>query len=323
MPRKVEISHRTIVFTVIFLGAVLLIYHIRDIVLTLFAALLVMAILNPLVRRLSKFKIPRGASVLIVYLIFFGIIGVAIASLIPAVIDQTTNLAYGLPSYINSLHLPSVFGDQIYKDVFAKLGDLPGGIVNLGVSIVSNIFGVITILTFAFYLLMARDKLDDQLAVLVGNKKSNEIGAFLDELEVKLGGWARGQMVLMVSVGLFSYVGLRLIGVPYALALGLLAGLLEAVPYVGPILAAIPAVVIGFGISPVMGIATTALAFLIQQVENYVLVPKIMEKSVGVTPIVSLLGLPVGLKLAGITGVLISIPVVITIQVLIKRRFLM
>ena len=93
-------------------------------------------------------------------------------------------------------------------------------------------------------------------------------------------------------------------------------------PYVGPILGAIPAVFIGFGISSVMGFATIALMFLVQQIENYILVPKIMERSVGVAPIITLIALAIGLKIAGITGVLISIPVVITLQVLIKKHFL-
>jgi predicted PurR-regulated permease PerM len=102
----------------------------------------------------------------------------------------------------------------------------------------------------------------------------------------------------------------------------MLAGLLEIVPYIGPIIAAIPAVIIGFGISPVIGLATAALALLIQQLENYVLVPKVMEKSVGVSPIVTLLSLAVGFKVAGIVGALISVPVVITLQVLSKEYIL-
>ncbi len=322
MPRKIEISHRTILFTFLVVGDIWFFFQIRDILLILFVSLLVMVILSPLIKKLSKFKIPRALSVLIVYFLFFGVIVFSLAGIIPALIDQTSNFIAGVPTYISNLHISSQISDQISKQILVTLGDLPSQVLNFGVGLISNIITLLTVLTFAFYLLMSRDKLDKQMSYLIGEKKAKEISDFIDELEVKLGGWARGQILLMLSVGVLDYVGLRILGIPYALPIGILAGLLELVPYVGPILGAIPALVIGFGISPLMGIATGALAFLIQQLENYVLVPKIMERSVGVLPIVTLLALAIGLKIAGLPGVLVSVPVVITLQVLVKRHFL-
>jgi len=104
--------------------------------------------------------------------------------------------------------------------------------------------------------------------------------------------------------------------------LALLAGIFELVPYMGPFISAIPAVIIGLGISPLIGLATAALYFIIQQVENYLFVPKVMEKSVGVSPIVTLLSLAIGFRLAGVVGVIMSVPVVISIQILVKRFIL-
>jgi predicted PurR-regulated permease PerM len=123
----------------------------------------------------------------------------------------------------------------------------------------------------------------------------------------------------MFVVGASSYIGFRLLNVPFALPLSILAGLMEVVPYVGPILAAIPAAIIGFGVSPVLGLATVSLSFLVQQTENYVFVPKIMEKSAGVDPIATLLSLTIGFKLAGVVGLLISVPVFITLKVLFQE----
>ena len=93
------------------------------------------------------------------------------------------------------------------------------------------------------------------------------------------------------------------------------------VPYIGPLISAIPAVIIGFSISPVMGLAAAALYFLVQQVENYVFVPKVMEKTVGITPVATLLALAVGFKVAGVVGVIMSVPVVITLQIIAKEYF--
>jgi predicted PurR-regulated permease PerM len=180
---------------------------------------------------------------------------------------------------------------------------------------------MITVLIFSFYLLLARDKLDDQLGYFFGNDKKREVAALIDLLEKRLGGWARGQLALMILVWISTYIGLLLLGIPFALPLSILAGLLEIIPYLGPLIAAIPAVIIGLSLSPIIGLATAALYFLIQQFENYIFVPKVMEKSVGVNPIVTLIALSIGLRLAGIVGIVISVPIVIAIQVLSKKYF--
>jgi predicted PurR-regulated permease PerM len=322
MPRKIEISHRTIIFTFFLMGALWFLWQIRDIVVILFVSLLVMVIINPIVRRLSKYKVPKGLSVLILYFLFIGALIVSLIGIIPALIDQTSNLTSQFPSYIQNLHLSSAISDSIQTQVLAKVGDLSGSLLGVGLGIVTNIITFLTILTFAFYLLMAREKLEQKLSDLVGEKRAGDIADFIDELEVKLGGWARGQIILMITVGVLYYIGLRVLGIPYALPIAILAGFLEIVPFIGPILGAIPALLIAFGITPFMGVATLALMFLVQQVENYVLVPKIMQRSVGVEPIVTLIALAIGLQIAGITGVLISVPVVITLQILFKRHFL-
>jgi len=120
-------------------------------------------------------------------------------------------------------------------------------------------------------------------------------------------------------MGVLMYLGLTILGIPYSLPLAILAGLMELVPTIGSIIAAIPAIIIGLSISPVMGLATTALVFLIHQSESYILVPKIMEKSVGVNPIITLASLAIGFRLMGVVGALISVPIVLTIQVIVKE----
>ena len=152
-----------------------------------------------------------------------------------------------------------------------------------------------------------------------GDEKKKLLGDVVDEIEKRLGGWARGEFALMFVVGLATYIGLSLLGIPFALPLAVLSGLLEIIPLLGPIISAIPGVIIGFGISPLTGIGVAAMAFLIQQLENYILVPKIMQNSVGVSPIVTLIALAVGARLAGITGMIISVPMVITLQVIAKN----
>lgn len=322
MPRKIEISHRTVIFTVFFLLGIWFVYFIRDIILSIFVALLITAIIDPVVKKLSKYKVPRGLSVMIVYVSFFAVIGIAIASIIPPLVEQTTSFASFLPTYLENLRINSSIAQDVSKQFVSQLGNLPSQIVGFGLLLISNVISIVTVLIFAFYFLLARNKLEKEgFSNFVGTKISKEITTTIDELEVRLGGWARGQLALMITVGLFNYIGLRILGIQFALPLGILAGIFELIPYMGPFLGAAPAVIIGFGISPVMGLATIALAFLIQQVENYVLVPKIMERSVGVSPIITLISLSIGLRVAGITGVVLSVPIVLTLEVLAKKRF--
>lgn len=319
MIRKVEISHKTIIFTVVFGALLWFLYSVRDVIFALFASLLMMAILNPLVTRLTKFRIPRGVSVLLVYILVVGVLGATIASLVTPLVNETSSFAAGLPRYLENSRIPVFLGMETTNNLLSQLVQIPGQVLSLSVSFFSNLVMVIGSLVFAFYLLLAREKLGGQLSSFLGEEKGRRIAKMIDNLEFRLGGWMRGQLILMLAIGLATFLGLILLGIPYALPLAILAGLLEIVPTVGPIFAAIPSIIIGFGISPFIGFAAAFLGLLVHQIENYLLVPKIMEKSVGVSPIVTLLALAVGAKLAGIAGIFVSMPVLITGQVLLKE----
>jgi predicted PurR-regulated permease PerM len=316
MLRKIEISHKTVIFTVVFLLFLGFIYFIRDILLQFFVAVLIMTILNPLVAKLSKMKVPRALSVIVVYVLVLGIFGLTLAWIIPPLIDQTTSFANNLPQYLTNLGISRYMNDQITNQLFSQLGSLPTQLVRLGSGLVSNILSIFVVLIFVFYLLLAREKLDDQLGFLFDEERKKTIGRVIDKLEMKLGGWARGQLILMLIIGVVTYVGLLILGIPFALPLAILAGLLEIIPIIGPIISATPAVVIALTISPIMALATAAMIFLIHQLESYILLPKVMEKSAGVNPIIVLLALAIGFRMAGIVGATLSVPVVLTIQVL-------
>ncbi len=319
IPQKVEISRKTIIFTILFILGLWFLYYIQDLIIELFVAMLIMTILDPVINFLSRFRIPRTLSVLITYVVLIGILVVLIVNLAPPLIEQSTNFVNQLPVYIKSLGIVQDVGDKAVEDFLSQVGILPAHFARFALSTFSNIIEVITVLIFAFYMLVSRQRLDDQIAVILGEDKKAKIADVINKLETRLGSWARGQLLLMLMVGVSTYIGLKLLGVPYALPLAILAGLLEIVPYVGPIIAAVPAVIIGFGTSPVIGVATTALAFLIQQIENYVFVPNIMHRSVGLSPLIVLLALAIGFRLFGVVGAIISIPAILAIQVLGKE----
>jgi len=316
MPKKIEISHRTIIFVFVFIFALWFLYFIRDIILQLFVAVFIMTVLNPFVRTLTRFKIPRTLAVFVIYLFIIALFSLLIAGIIPPLVEQSTSFANSLPKYLSTLGISPYISEQITGQIISSIGSLPGQIIKVGVSIFSNVISVLAVLVFSLYLLLSREKLEDQLGFLFGDEKKKKIGRVIDRLEMRLGGWARGELALMILVGSANYIGLSLMGIPFALPLAILAGLLEIIPNIGPITAAIPGIIIGLSISPVTGLAVGALALLIQQLENYVLVPKIMEKSVGVSPLITLLALAIGFRIAGVVGAILAIPATITLQVI-------
>ena len=125
----------------------------------------------------------------------------------------------------------------------------------------------------------------------------------------KLGRWLQGQIVLGLIVGILVYLGLSILGVPYALFLAILAGILELIPIAGPLIALVPAAALAFVHSPLLGLLTVFLYGAIQQVENHILVPKVIQRVVGLNPVIVILALLVGGNLAGVVGIILAVPV--------------
>lgn len=314
MPKTIEISHRTVIFTALFLLLLWFLYQIRAIILGLFIAVLLMTALNPIVNKLVRFKIPRALSIFIVYIVIFGTLGVVLAGIIPPLLDQTATLATRLPTYLEQLGIVGI-DERLVKEQLSQIGTIPADIVRLALALFSNLIVVFTVLVITFYLLLERDQLGKHLAFLFGEANEKRAQGFIDKFEKRLGGWVRGELILMTIVGFLTYVGLRFLGIHFALPLALLAGFLEIVPNIGPIISAVPAVLAGLTISPIMGLAVAALYFLVQQLENSVIVPKVMERSVGVNPLVTIISLAIGFKLAGVLGAILAVPVVLVLQV--------
>lgn len=316
LARKIEISHRTVIFTVVFLITLWFLYLIRDILLQFFISILLMAILNPFVTKLAEHKIPRAVSVLVVYLFVLFIVVVSVAAIIPSLVEQSTIFAGRIPTLIDKVGAFGSFEERVINELISWIGSLPASIAKLSLSVLSNVLNVFLVMVFTFYLLMSRDQLNEQLGRYFSSNRKESIERLLDLIEKRLGRWLRGEIALMIMVGSTTYIGLFILNIPFALPLALIAGLLEVIPNLGPTLSAVPAVLIGLGISPLVALAVVALYFLIQQVENYYFVPRIMHKSIGVSPIITLLALAIGFRVAGVAGAVISVPVVAMMQVL-------
>lgn len=311
MPTKVEISYKTIVFIIVFLLLLWFLFQVREIIYWVFISFILMSAFKPWAESLERFHIPRALSVLIMYLLIITVLVIVGTVMFPPFIVQTIHLVESLPAYINRV-IPFVQLDpQVATQQITPIGE---NIVKLTVGLFNNILALFTIFVIAFYLTIERGKLGNNLSQFMGEESAKPVVKVISRIEERLGAWVRGQIILAVVIGALTFVGLSAVNIPFALSLALLAGLLEIVPIIGPIIAAIPAIIIAFTISPLLALATTALYIIIQQGEANVVVPFVMKKAVGLPPLVTIIALMAGAKVAGIGGAILAVPIVVTVE---------
>lgn len=316
---KIEVSYRTIIFAVVFLAGLWALIQIRDILFLLFIAFLLMTAIRPLVVILERIRIPRIMSILLVYAVVFGLFGVSLAGTIPLLVTQSTRLITDLPSFAARV-LP--FWNIDVGTLTRQIAPISENIVKVTVGIFSNIITTLTVLVFTFYFLLERPRASQTLSPLVGESMTNRTLDILRQIERRLGAWVRGELLLMVTIGVLSYIGLSILHVDFALPLAIIAGVLEIVPTIGPIVSAIPAVLVALAVSPFLALTVVALYFIIQQVENNLLVPIVMKKSIGFSPLVTILSVMIGGRFAGVVGAILAVPLVLVLQIIINELFI-
>lgn len=312
---SVQVSPSIVIFTALFFGGLYFLFYIRSIVVMLFIATIVMAALNPAVNFLHKrARFPRVVGILTVYFSLITSVAVALWVILPPLTTQLLNLLRFANEYFHFNE--AVNGLDFSISELNQLASQLQGPFNTVFSIVTTtfngIFTFFTILVISLYLLLDRQNLHKKIAWFTHKKKHFKLAEeFVDQVEHQLGGWVRAQLILMIVIGVTTYIGLRLLGIPYALPLALLAGGLEIVPNLGPTLAALPAIAIAAATAsnpPLMVGITILFYIVIQQLENNLIVPKIMQESVDVNPLTTILTILVGLQVAGVIGALLSVP---------------
>lgn len=337
---KVHISTRTILKILGVLFAVYLLYLVSDILMILFVALILAALIDPFADLLQSKKIPRAIAVIIIYLVLFGIITLSIVLLTPVISKDLPLFVDNIGKFWvelqdNHIYQRILEGTKNIQNTLSSYGFgegqavsqvSSGGVSNTlsGVfSTISGFFGgifsLVLILVMTFYMVVQEDFLKKVLRSVLPDEYIPWCSQLMKKIRDKLGAWMRGQLLLSLIIGLLVFVGLSILGVKYAAVLGLLAALLEFIPYVGPVLAAIPALLLAFGQDGLAKLVIVVLVYIvIQQLENHLLVPKVMQKAVGLNPIISIVALLAGAKLAGVIGALIAIPVATALSVLLQ-----
>ncbi len=294
-------------------------FQLSEVMVTLFLAVLVMSAIAPGVHWMQdKLRVPRIAAILFSYCGILVMLSIVMAVIVPPLVREFPNLVTALnlppiPENLMQMRFTLSEVGNFAQQLFNSLGTL----LTVVTSTFSGILAFFTVLVMASYLMLDKERLHLKIAWVTTDKIHFRMAKeIIDQTVLHLGGWVRGEVTLMLIIGVMTYVGLTLLGVPYALPLSFLAGSLEILPNLGPTISAVPAIVIAYlSMGPGMAALVFLIYILIQQLENHVIVPKIMLDNVDVNPLTTIMVILSGFKLGGIMGALIAVPFYVTLRV--------
>lgn len=309
-------------------------YQVRAVLLLLYISGLLATGFSPIVRLIERQKalpigtrrFPRWLAILVLYLFILGTLTAIGFVVFPPLVEQAQQLWEALPAMFEraqqflmshgllSEHL--TFRQAVERAPMPGGGEAVGTVVGAVYGVVGGVVGMLTILILTFYFLVESGTLRVNFLRLFPRRNRARVDAVTREITGKVSAWLGGQLLLGSVIGVTSAIGLWLMGIPFFYVLALISGLGEMIPVVGPILAAIPAIAVAATVSMQKVLLVIVFYVVQQQFENHILVPKVMERQVGVSAVTVIVALLIGGKLLGIAGALLAVPTAAILQVL-------
>ncbi|MDD5040633.1 MAG: AI-2E family transporter [Patescibacteria group bacterium] len=324
----INISTKTILKVILIAGLLALLYLLRDVVLILIVSIIIATALNPWINALQRRRVPRILATAFIYLAFFGSFIIVLVLMIPPIANEISEITKNFPVYYNRI-LADFTRFREYsmqqgllnnlqaalQSLQANMGQTTAGVFNAVASVFGGFLSFIGIVVITFYMLLEENALKKFIRSLTPAKYQPYVFQLMNRAQERLRLWLRGQLILCLIIGVLAFIGLRILGVKFSLVLGLWAGLTEFIPYLGPFLGAVPAVFIALTAGSFLkAVLVIAWYVVIQQLENHLLVPKVMEKTVGLNPLVVIIVMLVGAKLAGVVGIMLAVPFALIIK---------
>lgn len=327
----VNITTGTLIRIILLALLVAILFYLRELALIVLTAIVIASAIEPATKWFVKYKFPRLVSVMIVYLLFLSFLLGFFYFFLPPVLSEMINFLAVLPGYLDTFDSSSPFQETVFlgtqsvvdtfsiTNVVTELRALFSNVSESFLATVTFVFGgvfsFILIIVFSFYFAVQETGIDDFLRIISPVKYQKNLISLWKRSQIKIGLWMQGQIILAVIVGMLVYLGLTILGVKYALLLAVIAAVFELIPVFGPILSSIPAILISFvdgGVTA--GLLVVGLYIIIQQFENHLIYPLVVTKVVGVPPLLVILALLVGAKLAGFLGIILAVPIAAVIQ---------
>jgi predicted PurR-regulated permease PerM len=325
----IEISTRTIIKIFLLLLGIAALYYVRDIALVLLLSIVIASAIDPGVRRLQRWRFPRPLAVLSIYITTAAVWVLVFYLLVPPLISELRNFAVTFPSSLEDTFLQlrqtlsafyssapgyiSIPAESLTSQLNAFINGNVVSFFTAGTSVGSSLFGgvlsfVLTIV-LSFYFAVQENGIANVLKIITPLEHEQYVVGLWTRSQHKISKWLQGQLMLGVLVGFLVYLGLTFLGVKYALILAFLAAIFELIPIFGPILAAIPSVMLAFIQAPVLALWVVLLYVIVQQMENHLIYPLVVRKAVGVPPLLVIIALLIGGKLGGFIGFILAVPI--------------
>jgi predicted PurR-regulated permease PerM len=295
----------------------------------IFIAMFLAIGLNPAVERLRRFGLPRGGAVAIVALVVLALLVGGVVALIPPLVTQTNQLISNVPDYITSLQRNETINHLVERyDIMSKVtsavspgtvGNALGGVVGGAKLIFGTIFNTLTVLVLTIYFMAAFDRLRESAYSLVPASRRNRVRLLTDEILTKVGAYMVGALAIAVVAGVSSWALAMILGLAYPFALAVVVAVCDLIPQIGATLGAVIVSLVGFASSLTAGIVCAIFFIVYQQVENYLIYPTVMRRSVKVSDVAAVVAALLGVALFGVVGALVAIPMVAGIQLVIRE----
>lgn len=308
-------------------------YQVRDTLLLVYVAMLVAIGLSPLVDTIerhhvaARLRLPRWGAILAIYLLLAAAL-VSIGALVfPPLVTQARELWAAAPELLHRAQLWLIQRGLLSREitVMEAVQQAPGGtdavttVLGAVWGIVGGVFGVVTILIVAFYMLVDSANIVRTFVLAFPKSERSRVSAACGDVSRKVSAWLAGQLFLAIIIGSTAAIGLGLMGVPYFYVLALIAGIGELIPIVGPLLSAIPAIAVAFSVSPALALGVLLFFIAQQQFENHLLVPRVMSRQVGVSPVIVIIALLTGGSLLGVIGAILAVPTAAILHVIYQK----
>ncbi len=327
-----------VIITIIIIYFIYLIYKLKTPLLNTFlpfiVALVIAYLLNPLVSYIEHKGIPKILSIIIIYIIMLSAIIIIILFIIPLFINEISSLIRLIPKYTQNIHaiIKDIRNKYMYKSMPIGIQEMIDSNINRLervildtlqnildsiILIITGFFSIIIAPILSFYLLKDSENIKKNLSFIIPSKYRKGVCRLSKEIDLLLGRYLRGQLIMSLIVGLMTTVGLTILNIDYAIIIGAIVGVSNIIPYFGPIIGALPAIAIASIRSPSAVIWVILVLALVQQIENCIISPKVLGDSVGLHPIVVILILIFGGSAFGFWGLIFSVPAAAIIKVFI------
>src|SRR3989344_532084 len=325
-PETINISTLTLL-KIVLIGLLLWFFWVvRDVLLIFLISIIISSAIDPLADFLNKRRVPRGLSVLFVYALVLGFIVLIGFLMVPPIVQQFQEIgkANVYQTFVDKVGVyresltHSAWGRALENNLKDFADNIGGTLFQTTKGVFTGLVSVVTVLSISFYLTIEENGMKNFVKHLTPYKHQAYVMRLVTKIQRKIGAWVLGQLILSVIIFGLTYIGLTILKVEFALVLALIAGALEIVPYIGPFISAIPAVFFAFLQNPALAVGVIILYVVVQQLENHIVVPVVMSKSVGINPVLVILGILVGGTLGGILGALIAVPVLSGISVFVE-----